>query len=123
MKKPWRRNNDQNSLSESFASIHIPTDGSFWKKLFAFAGPGLMVAVGYMGPRKLGNGYCWRFTIWLYFIIRHSFIQYFCNYPSTFIFKTRNCSRKRLSTSLQRPFFADGKFYFMGFMRNCHYCL
>lgn len=50
MKKPWRRNNDQNSLSESFASIHIPTDGSFWKKLFAFAGPGLMVAVGYMDP-------------------------------------------------------------------------
>ncbi|MEZ7509563.1 Nramp family divalent metal transporter [Cloacibacterium sp. Arc13] len=50
MKKPWRRNNDQNSLSESFASIHIPTDGSFLKKLFAFAGPGLMVAVGYMDP-------------------------------------------------------------------------
>ena len=50
MKKPWRRNNDQNSLSESFASINIPTDGSFWKKLFAFAGPGLMVAVGYMDP-------------------------------------------------------------------------
>ena len=50
MKKPWRRNNDQNSLSESFASIHIPTDSSFWKKLFAFSGPGLMVAVGYMDP-------------------------------------------------------------------------
>ncbi|WDT67785.1 Nramp family divalent metal transporter [Cloacibacterium sp. TD35] len=50
MKKPWRRNNDQNSLSESFASVSIPTNGSFWKKLFAFAGPGLMVAVGYMDP-------------------------------------------------------------------------
>ena len=24
--------------------------GNFWKKLFAFAGPGLMISVGYMDP-------------------------------------------------------------------------
>ncbi|MFI5196715.1 MAG: Nramp family divalent metal transporter, partial [Chitinophagales bacterium] len=38
------------SLSEVFSSINVPKHGSFWKKLFAFAGPGLMIAVGYMDP-------------------------------------------------------------------------
>ena len=33
-----------------FSSVHVPKNGSFWKKLMAFAGPGLMVAVGYMDP-------------------------------------------------------------------------
>ena len=28
----------------------VPDTGSFWKKLFAFAGPGYLVAVGYMDP-------------------------------------------------------------------------
>ena len=28
----------------------MPINGSFWKKLLAFTGPGLMVAVGYMDP-------------------------------------------------------------------------
>ncbi|MBK6537644.1 MAG: Nramp family divalent metal transporter [Ignavibacteria bacterium] len=46
----WRRAITANSLPEVFGSIKIPTGGSFWQKLFAFAGPGLMVAVGYMDP-------------------------------------------------------------------------
>ncbi|MEO8209353.1 MAG: Nramp family divalent metal transporter [bacterium] len=46
----WRRRSNSNSLPEVFASINVPVSGSFWKKLFAFAGPGLMVAVGYMDP-------------------------------------------------------------------------
>jgi len=29
-----------------FSSVHVPASGSFWRKLLAFAGPGLMVAVG-----------------------------------------------------------------------------
>jgi manganese transport protein len=48
--KAWRKEERRNSLSEVFSSIHVPTSGSFWKKLLAFAGPGLMVAVGYMDP-------------------------------------------------------------------------
>lgn len=50
MKKAWQREKHQNSLQEVFSSIHVPKDAGFWKKLFAFAGPGLMVAVGYMDP-------------------------------------------------------------------------
>jgi len=47
----WRRKPTHNSLPEVFGSITVPgTGGSFWKKLLAFAGPGLMVAVGYMDP-------------------------------------------------------------------------
>ncbi len=30
--------------------MHIPKDGSFKKKLLAYMGPGLLVAVGYMDP-------------------------------------------------------------------------
>ena len=39
------------SLPESFASIAVPgPGGSFWRKFGAFAGPGYLVAVGYMDP-------------------------------------------------------------------------
>lgn len=38
------------SLPEVFASISVPEKGGFWRKMAAFAGPGLMVAVGYMDP-------------------------------------------------------------------------
>jgi manganese transport protein len=38
------------SLSEVHASIHVPEGAGFWKKLMAFTGPGLMVAVGYIDP-------------------------------------------------------------------------
>lgn len=48
--KGWRKEKVSNSLPEVFASINVPTNGSFWKKLLAFSGPGLMVAVGYMDP-------------------------------------------------------------------------
>ncbi|AZI32321.1 Nramp family divalent metal transporter [Kaistella carnis] len=48
--RPWRREKHSNSLPEVFSSIHIPKGAGFFKKLFAFAGPGLMIAVGYMDP-------------------------------------------------------------------------
>ena len=39
------------SLPESFATIAVPgRDSSFWRKFGAFAGPGYLVAVGYMDP-------------------------------------------------------------------------
>src|SRR6202049_1069277 len=48
--KGWRNEKVRNSLPEVFSSIHVPKNGSFWKKLLAFSGPGLMVSVGYMDP-------------------------------------------------------------------------
>jgi len=47
----WRHARRANSLSEVYASIRVPAaSASFWRKLLAFWGPGLMVAVGYMDP-------------------------------------------------------------------------
>ncbi len=45
-----QKNDTNHSLPEVYASVYVPKDGSFWKKLWAFTGPGLMVAVGYMDP-------------------------------------------------------------------------
>ncbi|MGA0557544.1 Nramp family divalent metal transporter [Larkinella sp. VNQ87] len=46
----WKLENEVNSLPEVHGSIPVPETGSFFKRLLAFAGPGLMVAVGYMDP-------------------------------------------------------------------------
>jgi manganese transport protein len=45
----WRQPASAVSLPEVHGSIPVPT-GSFWRKLFAFTGPGYLVAVGYMDP-------------------------------------------------------------------------
>jgi len=46
----WKNEEITPSLPEVYASIDVPKTGSFWRKLWAFTGPGLMVAVGYMDP-------------------------------------------------------------------------
>ena len=45
----WRLPAGSVSLPEVHGSIAVPA-GGFWRKLFAFAGPGYLVAVGYMDP-------------------------------------------------------------------------
>jgi manganese transport protein len=40
----------QPSLSEVYRTIRVPRDAGFWRKMMAFAGPGYLVAVGYMDP-------------------------------------------------------------------------
>jgi manganese transport protein len=46
----WRKPAGQVSLAEVHRSIVVPTTASFWRKLFAFSGPGFLIAVGYMDP-------------------------------------------------------------------------
>jgi manganese transport protein len=46
----WRKAAGQASLPEVHRSIVVPQNASFWRKLLAFAGPGFLVAVGYMDP-------------------------------------------------------------------------
>ncbi|AZB30103.1 Nramp family divalent metal transporter [Chryseobacterium balustinum] len=50
MKNAWRKDKTSHSLPEVFSSISIPKKSGFWRKYLAFAGPGLMIAVGYMDP-------------------------------------------------------------------------
>lgn len=46
----WKDEPSGVSLAEAHASISVPKSGSRWRKLLAYVGPGLMVAVGYMDP-------------------------------------------------------------------------
>ena len=46
----WLRGRGEASLSDVFGSIPVRPEGSLWRKLTAFLGPGYLVAVGYMDP-------------------------------------------------------------------------
>ena len=46
----WRHEVASPSLPEIYRSLPIPPSASFLRKLLAFAGPGFLVAVGYMDP-------------------------------------------------------------------------
>src|SRR5437870_1986557 len=46
----WRQPSTSVSLPEVHGSVPIPLTGGFWRKMLAFAGPGYLVAVGYMDP-------------------------------------------------------------------------
>ncbi|GAA4725228.1 Nramp family divalent metal transporter [Brevibacillus fulvus] len=46
----WRQTNEQPSLQEAHRSLRVPKAGSWFRKFLAFAGPGYLVAVGYMDP-------------------------------------------------------------------------
>ncbi len=78
----WRRAKMANSLPEVFSTIEIPQNAGFWKKLPAFSGPGLTVAVGYMDPVKWAtdiaggsqNGYTLLSVILVYKLV--------CHYPA-----------------------------------------
>ena len=46
----WRSKPPLKSLPEVHGSVPIPHGAGFWRKMIAFAGPGYLVAVGYMDP-------------------------------------------------------------------------
>ncbi|MCM3055533.1 MULTISPECIES: Nramp family divalent metal transporter [Bacillaceae] len=47
---PWIQKSSHISLEEVNNSVRVPEHAGFWKKFFAFAGPGSLVAVGYVDP-------------------------------------------------------------------------
>ncbi|MCC7519049.1 MAG: Nramp family divalent metal transporter [Verrucomicrobiae bacterium] len=46
----WRREAVSPSLPEAHRTVLVRKGAGFWRKVFAFAGPGYLVAVGYMDP-------------------------------------------------------------------------
>ena len=46
----WQLPSSTVTLPEVYRSVPVPTSAGFWRKLLAFAGPGYLVAVGYMDP-------------------------------------------------------------------------
>lgn len=60
------------SLAEVYRTIKVPEGAGFARrKMFAFAGPGYLVAVGYMDPGKLGHRYRGRVGVRLYPPVRY----------------------------------------------------
>src|ERR1051325_9694082 len=63
----WRSAPERPSLSEVHRSLVVPPSASFFRKLLAFAGPGFLVAVGYMDPGNwatdLAGGSKYNFTL------------------------------------------------------------
>src|SRR3954465_12692473 len=63
----WHTSPELPSLSEVHRSLIVPSSASFFRKLFAFAGPGFLVAVGYMDPGNwatdLAGGSKYNFTL------------------------------------------------------------
>src|SRR5881392_310056 len=45
----WRRARVAPSLAEVYRTVPV-SEGAWWRKILAFAGPGYLVAVGYMDP-------------------------------------------------------------------------
>jgi manganese transport protein len=46
----WKHPRKTPSLPESFQTIPVPRHWPWWRKMLAFAGPGYLIAVGYMDP-------------------------------------------------------------------------
>lgn len=49
-KSGWKLARHTPSLPESYQTIPVPRHWPWWRKMLAFAGPGYLVAVGYMDP-------------------------------------------------------------------------
>ena len=66
-KMGWRSQPELPSLSEVHRTLVVPSSASFLRKLLAFAGPGFLVAVGYMDPGNwatdLAGGSKYNFTL------------------------------------------------------------
>ncbi|HEY8965742.1 MAG TPA: Nramp family divalent metal transporter [Candidatus Methylacidiphilales bacterium] len=76
----WRHARAALSLPEVHGTIPVPEGKSFWRRLLAFAGPGFVVAVGYMDPGNwatdLQGGASYGYTL-LAVILLSSFMAMF----------------------------------------------
>src|SRR5579885_1970592 len=63
----WRQAASGPSLPEAHRTVSVPRGAGFWRKLFAFSGPGYLVAVGYMDPGNwatdLAGGSAYGYTL------------------------------------------------------------
>ncbi len=52
----WRKKRTAPTLQENYETIAVVPSWPWWRKLLAFAGPGYLVAVGYMDPGNWATG-------------------------------------------------------------------
>ncbi|MEZ5054713.1 MAG: Nramp family divalent metal transporter [Chitinophagales bacterium] len=81
----WKYERTTSSLPESFSTVSVPKTASGFRKLMAFAGPGLMVAVGYMDPGNwatdIAGGSSFGYTLLSVILISNLFailLQHLC---------------------------------------------
>jgi len=81
----WKESSRQKSLDEVHKSVPVPKHFSWLRKLFAFAGPGYMVAVGYMDPGNwatdLGAGSAFGYSL-LFVVLGSSVMAMILQYLS-----------------------------------------
>ncbi len=55
-KGAWRHERTTPSLQENFQTIPVASNWPWWRKMLGFAGPGYLIAVGYMDPGNWATG-------------------------------------------------------------------
>lgn len=119
----WRREKHSNSLPEVFSSIHIPKDAGFFKRLFAFAGPGLMIAVGYMDPGNwatdIAGGAQFGYTLLSVILISNLFSMILQHLS----LKLGIVAERDLAQACRDHFGPKNKFHPMDSLRNCDCCM
>ncbi len=108
------------SLPESYRSVPVVHGASFFRKMIAFAGPGYLVAVGYMDPGNwatdLGGGSRFGYTL----SERGPDFQPHGHFFAGPIRKAGHRHGPRSCAGLPRALFAPDHGDSLGPLRNCH---
>jgi hypothetical protein len=101
----WRRALTTPSLPEAHRSIPVAADSSWFRKILAFAGPGYLIAVGYMDPGNwatdIGGGSRFGYLL-LSAVLVSSLMAMFPPGPRC---QVRHRHRTRSRSGLPRPLF------------------
>ena len=116
----WRKAPEAASLPEVHRTVSVPATASPWRKMLAFAGPGFLVAVGYMDPGNwatdLAGGAQFGYTLLSVIMISNLMailLQRLC-------VQARHRHRPRPGAGLPRPLLAAGRVVALGAVRDRH---
>ena len=116
----WRHAVARPSLPEIYRSLPIPQSAGFLRKLLAFAGPGFLVAVGYMDPGNwatdLAGGSKYNYTL-LSVILLSNLMAILLQ---TLAIKLGSGHGTRSGAGLPRSLQPPGVFRFLDWCRDCH---
>ena len=107
----WRHAVARPSLPEIYRSLPIPASAGFLRKLLAFAGPGYLVAVGYMDPGNWATDLAGGATVQLRavsVVVLSNFMAILLAAPRA---QTGSGDGRRPGASLPRPLPAAGRIH------------
>ena len=116
----WRNQALAPSLPEVYRSSHVPRTAGGLRKLLAFAGPGFLVAVGYMDPGNwatdLAGGSRYNYTL-LSVIMLSNLMAVLLQ---SLAIKLGVVTGRDLAQACRDHFSRKVSFAFWGFARDCH---